>query len=163
MVNESDNLPGEIPETLSLTSLRLWDYFGAFKPVTIPRTPLFVLLVATIAAGADKTPPTYQKGTITGWDTRIDVRNGANNTRSYRHTRVYELKATGLIYEIDDCDAFQAGQFSAGQIVDYRVDDADPNDLRIYVRRENGKEYKCKMEGARIIESDKIDPIPAAH
>jgi len=133
------------------------------KPLTISRTALFVLLVATIAVGTDKTLPTYQKGTITGWDTRIDVRNGANNTRSYRHTRVYELRASELIYEIDDCDAFQAGQFSAGQVVDYRVDDADKNDLRIYVRRENGREYKCKMEGARIIESDKIDPITAAH
>ncbi len=123
------------------------------------RTALFVLLMATTGVGADKTPPTYQKGTITGWDTRVDVRNGGNNgSKTYRHTRVYDLKATDLIYEIDDCGSFQAGQFTAGQTVEYRIDDADKNDLRIYIRRENGKEFKCRMEGARIVE----DTEPAA-
>jgi hypothetical protein len=122
------------------------------------RTALFILLMAAIGLCQDKIPHTYQKGTITGWDTRIDVRSGANNTKTYRHTRVYDLKATDLIYEIDDCGSFQAGQFTAGQAVEYRIDDADKNDLRIYIRRENGKEFKCRMEGVRIVE----DTEPAA-
>ena len=34
------------------------------NPWTISRTALFIFLMTTMAAGADKTPPTYQKGTI---------------------------------------------------------------------------------------------------
>ncbi len=121
---------------------------------------LFVLLVATIGVGDDKTPHTYQKGTITGWDTRIDIRNAGNGQRVRRRTRVYELKTADLVYEIDDCGAFQAGQFTAGQAVDYRVDTADK---RIYILHDNGKEYKCKMEGAKTAEDDKTDAPSDAH
>ena len=127
------------------------------RPAAITRAAVFVFLAVTAAIGGDKTPHDYKKGTITGWDTRMDVRNTDKGSKYTRRTRVYELTATDLIYEIDDCDAFQAGQFTEGQVVDYRVDDADQNDLRIYVRRDSGKEYKCKMEGARILGSDKID------
>lgn len=127
---------------------------------TAIRTALFVLLTATIAAGDDKTPHSYQKGTITGWDTRIDIRRGNNGQRIPRRTRVYELKTPDLVYEIDDCGAFQAGQFTAGQVVDYRVEAADK---RVYLLRENGKEYRCKMEGARTAEGDKTDAPSDAH
>ena len=127
------------------------------------RTALFVLLMATIAAGSDKIAPTYQKGTIKAWDTRIDVRNGANGSKIYRHTRVFELKATDLIYAIDDCGSFQAGQFAAGQTVEFRVDDSVKNDPIIYIRRDNGKEYKCKMEGARLAEYADSGPLADEH
>lgn len=127
--------------------------------LTVTRTTLFVLLAATIALGDNKTP-TYQKGTITGWDTRIDVRSAGNGRTVRRRTKVYELKATDLVYEIDDCGAFQAGQFTAGQAVEYRVDEADK---RIYIRRDNGKEYKCKMEGARTVEGDETNAPSDAH
>jgi hypothetical protein len=127
------------------------------------RVVLFVLLMATIAAGSDKTAPTYQKGTIKAWDTRIDVHNAGNGSRVYRHTRVYELKAADLVYQIDDCGSFQAGQFTAGQTVEYRVDDSDKNDPRIYIRRDHGKEYKCKMEGARLAEYADTDDLSVEH
>jgi hypothetical protein len=110
----------------------------------------------------ENTPPApkYQQGTITGWTTRMDSRvfGGANNTSvmsNNRRTRVYELKGTDLVYQIDDCGSFQAGQFTAGQAVDYRVDDADKNDKRIYIRRDNGKDYKCRLEGAKAVEGAK--------
>src|SRR5258707_15144540 len=110
-------------------------------------------MMATLAAGSDKTAPTYQRGTVKAWDTRIDVRNGGRNgSKVYRHTRVYELRATDLVYEIDDCGSFQAGQFTAGQTVEYRVDDSVKNDPRIYIRRDTGKEFKCTMDGVRTAE-----------
>lgn len=114
--------------------------------------------MATSAVSDDKTPHTYQKGTITGWETRIDIRAaGSNGQRTKRRTRVFELKTPDFIYEVDDCGSFQAGQFSAGQTVDYRVDEGDPHDKRIYIRRDDGKEYKCKMDGARAIATPKPD------
>ncbi len=121
-------------------------------------------MMATLAAGSDKTAPTYQRGTVKAWDTRIDVRNGGRNgSKVYRHTRVYELRATELVYEIDDCGSFQAGQFTAGQTVEYRVDDSVKNDPRIYIRRDNGKEFKCKMEGARMAEYADSGPLADEH
>ena len=111
-------------------------------PLIIPRTIFFVLLIATIAVGADKTPRTYQPGTITGWSTQHYSRafsNGGTVMSAPGHKKFYELKGAGIVYQIDDC-----GSFAAGQAVDYRVDKK-----RIYIRRENGKEHKCRIEGAR--------------
>jgi hypothetical protein len=54
------------------------------------------------------------------------------------------LKGAEAVYEIDDCGFFGAGHFEAGQAVDYRVDGK-----RIFIRRDDGKEYKCKMEGVK--------------
>jgi len=122
------------------------------NPLTILRTALFVLLGVTFAAGRDKTPPAYHQGTITGWDTRIDTYNAGNGQSVRRRVKLYELKGSDLIYEFDKCGAFQAGEFTAGQAVDYRVDDAAK---RIYIRYDNDKEYKCKMDGTRSVESDK--------
>jgi hypothetical protein len=42
-------------------------------PLTIARTALLAVLLATFAVGSDKTAPTYQKGTIKGWDKRTDI------------------------------------------------------------------------------------------
>jgi hypothetical protein len=64
--------------------------------------------------------------------------------------KVYELKGSGLVYKVDYCGAFQAGQFDIGQTVDYRVDDD-----RLYIRRADDKEYKCKIEGTRAADGAK--------
>jgi len=63
---------------------------------TILRTTFFILLIATFAASKDKTPPTYQKGTISGYETRMDTKvhsyGNGNFGSATRHTKVYELK-----------------------------------------------------------------------
>jgi hypothetical protein len=124
--------------------------------VTIARTALLAVLLATFAVGSDKTPPTYQKGTIKGWDKRTDIWGfpGNNGEPIPRNETVFELRGTDLVYKIDYCGAFQAGKFELGQAVDYRV---DKNDLRLYIRRDNGKEYKCKIEGKKILKDAKTD------
>jgi hypothetical protein len=128
------------------------------NPLTILRTALFVLLVTMIATAADKTQPTYQKGTITGWEKATDIRGGvgANNGTATRNKKVYALQGTDLVYRIDYCGAFQAGKFQTGQAVDFRVDGE-----RLYIRRDDGKEFKCKVEGTKAAESAKPD-APAA-
>ncbi len=115
----------------------------SINSVSVPSTPAQVI--------------TYQKGTITGWSTRIDsnVAGGGNNSAVWTHkrrTRIYELKANNLIYEIDDCGSFQAGQFTPGQVVDFRVDESNKRDRRLYIRREDAQEYKCRMEGVRAVD-----------
>ncbi len=124
--------------------------------VTMARTALLAVLLATFAVGSDKTLPTYQKGTIKGWDKRTDIWGfpGNNGAPIPRNKTVFELRGTDLVYKIDYCGAFQAGKFELGQAVDYRV---DKNDLRLYIRRDNGKEYKCKIEGKKILKGAKTD------
>jgi hypothetical protein len=80
---------------------------------------------------------------------QTDVR-GAGNGTSTRNKKVYELRGTDLIYSVDYCGAFQAGKFQTGQSVDYRVDGE-----RLYIRKDDGKEYKCKLEGTRIFDAAK--------
>ncbi|HTW56668.1 MAG TPA: hypothetical protein VMD99_00915 [Terriglobales bacterium] len=131
------------------------------NPMTIARTAFFaVLLLATCAIGSDKTAHTYQKGTIKGWEDRTDIWGagfvGTDGEGVPRKVTVFELKGTDLIYLIDYCGAFQAGQFGIGQAVDYRV-----GDDRLYIRRDNGKEYKCKIEGQRDLEDAKGVAPPA--
>jgi len=119
--------------------------------------------MATIAAAADKTLPTYQKGTIKGWEKRTDIIwVGGNGQTLPRDKTVYELKGTDLVYLIDYCGAFQAGKFRLGQAVNYRVDEADENDMRLYIRRDNGKEYNCKIEGKTTLEGAKTGTPSAA-
>jgi hypothetical protein len=62
------------------------------------------------------------------------------------------LKGPDLVYQIDYCGAFQAGKFTAGQQVDYRVEDK-----RLYIRRDDGSEYKCKVEGTKTVDEPKTD------
>ncbi|HZZ16751.1 MAG TPA: hypothetical protein VFE08_12390, partial [Candidatus Sulfotelmatobacter sp.] len=86
--------------------------------MTILRTALFILLAATIAA-ADKTPPTYQKGTVKAWNIRVDSDTSGGSgaipvTTSKRRAKVYELDGADLVYQIDYCGAFQAGKFEIG-------------------------------------------------
>src|SRR5260370_35435318 len=88
------------------------------KAMGIFRTAVFVLLVATIAA-ADKTPPTYQKGTIKAWNIRVDSDTSGGSgaipvTTTKRRAKVYELSGGDLVYEMDYCRAFHAGEIAEG-------------------------------------------------
>jgi hypothetical protein len=130
--------------------------------MTILRTALFVLLAATIAA-ADKTPPTYQKGTVKAWDIRVDSDTSGGSgaipvTTTKRRAKVYELDGADSVYKIDYCGPFQAGKFEIGQVVDYRVDGE-----KLYIRREEGKEYKCKIEGTKAAKSAKTEVPSTTH
>jgi len=126
---------------------------------TVLCSVLCILLAATIAAG--QTPHTYQKGTITGWNIRVDSNTSGGSGNSpvstiNRRAKVYELKGSGLVYKVDYCGAFQAGKFGIGQAVDYRVDGE-----RLYIRHDGNKEYSCKIEGTRAADSAKPE-APAA-
>ncbi len=109
----------------------------------VSRLTLSVLImVSTLASGADKQPHTYQSGTITGWSTQHYSRAvsiGGNVYPAPGHKKFYELKGVGTIYQLDDC-----GSFDAGQTVKYRVEGK-----KVYILRENGKENKCSIEGVR--------------
>jgi hypothetical protein len=121
------------------------------------------VVLSTFAVGSDKTIPAYQKGTIKGWDKGTDMGPfmDGNGELLPRQKTVYELKGIDFVYMIDYCGAFQAGKFDLGQAVDYRVDEADKDDMRLYIRRDNGKEYKCKIEGKRVLEGAKSAALPA--
>ena len=71
------------------------------NPSTRART-FFVLLIATITVGADKTPHTYQPGTITGWNTQhYSVTDAATGRSIPAHKQVYNLKGAEAVYDID--------------------------------------------------------------
>ena len=138
---------------------------GDLRTRLIARAALLAVLLATFAVGSDKTAPAYQKGTIKGWDNRTDVGPflDGNGEPLPRKKTVFELKGIDFVYLIDYCGAFQAGRFELGQVVDYRVGETNKDDMRLYIRRENGREYKCKIEGKKVSESAKsVDP-PAKH
>jgi hypothetical protein len=113
----------------------------------------------------DNAQPTYQQGTIKGWEKGTDMLwVGANGQTVPRDKTVYELKGTDMVYLIDYCGSFQAGKFNLGQTVNYRVDESDKDDMRLYISHDNGEEYKCKIEGQKIVEGAKTDvpsTIPA--
>jgi len=130
---------------------------------TIARAALFAVLLAKFAVGSDGTVPTYQKGTIKGWDKGTDMGPflDGNGEPLPRKKTIYELKGVDFVYLVDYCGAFQAGKFELGQAVDYRVDETNKEDLRLYIRRDNGKEYKCKIEGKKVVEDAKPAALPA--
>lgn len=115
------------------------------------RPALVVLLFASFATAADKPTPTYQKGTITGYESRLDTW-GMSSNANRRREKVYELTGTDLVYQVGYCGAFQAGKFTPGQSVEYRVD----ND-RMYILHDGDKEYKCKIEGTKTVAGAKAD------
>lgn len=95
-------------------------------------------------------PPTYEKGTILGYTIRhdSDVSGGVSTwTRDDREAKVYELRGPDLVYQVDYCGAFQAGKFSPGQLVEFRVDE---NEERLYILHDMKKEYSCQLEGTRL-------------
>ena len=120
------------------------------------RTTLFVLFLAAVTVADDKLPNGYQRGTITGYNIRIDSNTSGGGslptTTDKRRAKVYELKGPDLVYQVDYCGAFQAGKFDPGQTVDYRVDGE-----RLYIRHDGGKEYNCKIEGKKAAEGTKPD------
>jgi len=138
---------------------------GDLRIRLIARTALLAVLLATFAVGSDKTAPAYQKGTIKGWDKRTDMGPflDGNGEPLPRKKTVFELKGIDFVYLIDYCGAFQAGKFELGQVVDYRVGETNKDDMRLYIRRENGREYKCKIEGKKVSEDAKSGDPPAKH
>jgi hypothetical protein len=98
---------------------------------TLFRVALPFVLTAALATASDKAPPTYQNGSVQGWDIRGRV-------------KVYELRSSDLVYKIHSCGAFQAGEFGIGQAVEYRVDGG-----RLYIRHDGHKGYKCKIAGTK--------------
>jgi hypothetical protein len=116
---------------------------------TICRATLFVVLITSIAVAVDKPQPTYLKGTVMGWDIRVDTNYSGNGSMTNRRAKVYQLKGSDFVYKIDYCGAFQAGKFGIGQAVEYRVDGE-----RLYIRHED-KEYKCKIEGTKAADDAK--------
>jgi hypothetical protein len=91
------------------------------------------------------TPVSYKKGTIEGYDIRKDYYSSGNGSMSARNAKVYELHGADMSYRVDYCGMFQAGQFTLGQSVDYRVDGD-----RLYILHDATKEYRCKIEGTRL-------------
>ena len=73
---------------------------------------------------------TYSKGTIAGYETLFVGRGGK--------VKVYDLRGPDLIYQIAFCGAFQAGEFTTGDVLEYRVVAE-----RVYVQHQNS-EYSCK-------------------
>ena len=102
--------------------------------LNVLRAALSVLLLTTIAIAADAPASGYQKGTIT--------QNVSARQKSY------DLKNGDKGYQINNC-----GEFQNGEVVDYRV-----QDNKVYIRREDGKEYKCTIEAELTIGPD----VPAA-
>jgi len=103
----------------------------------------------------DMSPPSYLKGTILGYSVRRDLHisgGGGGVGSSARKAKVYELQGPDLVYQVDYCGAFQAGEFSPGQVVEFRVDRGGG---RLYIRHDGNKEYGCQLEGTR-----KPDPPP---
>jgi len=96
----------------------------------------------------------WLRGTVQGYNIRRPVRNNNSNNSSLNITlgggkiKVYELHGAEAKYLIDLCGSFQAGKFSPGQEVDYRVDGE-----RLYIRHDGDKEYSCQIEGKSLPDS----------
>lgn len=110
---------------------------------------MFVVLVATCAAGADN-QPSYQQGKITGWSNQLFERNFTINVSFPKATRkYYELNGSQMVYQVE-CGFLQPAQIQIGQVVDYRVDDQ-----KIYIRQANGngkkKEQTCRIASYKVI------------
>lgn len=102
-------------------------------------------------------PPAYQKGTILGYKIRRDTNHDLISTAT-GDAKVYELRGPDLIYQVDYCGAFQAGQFSPGQVVEFRVNEKED---RLYIRHDVKKEYSCQLEGKRLPDSTALRPSTA--
>jgi hypothetical protein len=105
----------------------------------------------TLPTPNDMSGPTYIKGKILGFSIRRDLHvsggGGATGVASAaRKAKVYELQGPDLIYQVDYCGSFQAGQFTPGQVVEFRVDNGGG---RLYIRHDGDKEYGCQLEGTR--------------
>lgn len=92
---------------------------------------------------------TYSKGTIAGYETLFVGRGGK--------VKVYDLRGPDLIYQIASCGAFQAGEFTTGDVLEYRVVAE-----RVYVQHQNS-EYSCKLQGTlKLSEFRPADSAPSS-
>jgi len=93
----------------------------------------------------------WLKGTVQGYGTRREYPNNSGNGSSLqlnvggKKVKVYELHGAEAVYQVDLCGSFQAGKFSPGEEVEYRVDGE-----RLYIRHDGTKEYSCQIEGKRL-------------
>ena len=103
-------------------------------------------------------PPVWQTGKILGYESLFRSTKG---TGGIRRANVYELRGPDLIYLIDFCGSFQAGQFETGQVVEFRVDGD-----RLYIKHDINKEYNCQIDGKQKLADaqpdDKGAPSAAA-
>ena len=96
-------------------------------------------------------PIVWLKGTIEGYGTRRDSGSSGRNSSSLTFNigggkvKIYELHGAEANYEISACGSFQAGKFSPGQEVEYRVDGE-----RLYIRHDGNRTYSCQIEGKRL-------------
>jgi hypothetical protein len=95
---------------------------------------------ATITADSDASPAAYQKGTIEGYEIRYLTSEGGLG--AIRKVKAYELRGPDSTYEIAFCGSFEAGEFTAGQVVEYRG-----SGERINIRHDNNKEWSCQVVG----------------
>jgi len=86
-------------------------------------------------------PVSYQKGTIEGFERTV----GNDTYNLKRQSKVYTLRGPDMLYLVDFCGSFQAGTFTPGQAVDYRVDGE-----RLFILHDNDKEYNCRIEGTHL-------------
>jgi hypothetical protein len=119
----------------------------------------------------DMSAPVYMNGIILGFSIRRDLHvsgGGANPVASsVRKAKTYELQGPNLIYQVDYCGAFQAGQFKPGQAVEFRVSTGEG---RLYILHDGNKEYSCQLEGTRkpdaqpgaAVQSAAVSPASAA-
>ena len=99
---------------------------------------------ATLAHSSDDStliPSTYQKGTIEGYEIRYLTSQGG--VGGIRKVKAYELRGPDSTYEIAFCGSFEAGAFTAGQVVEYRGGGGD----RLNIRHDNNKEWSCQVIG----------------
>ena len=109
------------------------------------------MIIATVATAADKKPPTYQKGTITGFNTMMQTAGGGGPSGSVHSygVKVYELRGTDSIYTLH-CLGWKVAKFTIGQTMDYRTDGD-----KFYVHPDNEKESRCVVVGARALDNAK--------
>jgi hypothetical protein len=133
------------------------------RRLTILHIAVFVVVFTAFAAPKDRTPPSYQHGTITGWSNQVYQKSYARDSASLMgHKKFYDLKGEGLAYQIAGIDhpwrgaVSACGPFQTGQAIDYRIEDKN-----IYIRRDNGKEQKCEIASEKTIEDTKTGAAPA--
>ena len=117
-------------------------------------------------SGVEPPPVTYLKGTIEAFHTRKGAMTSGDaggftlapvGPSIPGTVKVYRLRGPDLIYEIDYCGAFQAGQFSPGHVVEYRV-----VGKRLNIRHDKDKEYSCRIEDT-IDPKSEVPAVRAAH
>jgi hypothetical protein len=82
--------------------------------------------------------PLYQKGTIEGFEVRYLTSEGS--LTGVRKVKAYELRGPDALYEVAFCGSFEAGQFTAGQVVEYHA-----GGDRLNILHDNDKVWSCQI------------------